>query len=994
MADKTEAKTDGSAPQSLNPWLSWRRKRFWLVITLLAYTLAGFFVAPWLIERQLNKTFSEIGRTVSVEEIKTNPFLLTLEVTGFEIQDTDSTSLLSLGRFFANVQTSSIVNLALTFRTLSIEQPRLFDERFAGSDTRIVRLLQDLTPAESPETDSGDSTPPPVFLQSLSVQDAYLRFRDQTLDGYEAEVGPLTASLANIRTRPDHVGSQVVDLLIHDKDRIQWQGDLQLVPFRSSGTVKVEASAVPQTRELLDYFLPFTLNLESVTANFDYDVAIEAQGFTASLSGLSGEVRGLEAIMSDGQAPLVALPLIRYAGGSIDYPEQLARLEQLQLSGLTVRATLEEDGQLNLLGMIPRSDTPEPAADGGATANPAEPWTTRLDRFELTEGTLILADRTVAPAVEVTLSPMRVTASEIDNQDGTRIPVGFETDLSSGGTVRFEGAAQVLPELELSGTVELESLQTALVQPYVNEFLNVGLSDGELELKAEISHTPEQLLEATGTLTYRQFELQDLWLDEKLAAWDSMSIDRFELNATEKSLATSEVKFSGLYGRVIIAKDLSTNVGDLIVTAGDAGDSEPERDSAPQQGGPAPEFAITVGGVVMENTALDFADFSLPLPFDTAIREMNGTVSALSTTSEEPAAIEIEGRVNEFGLARINGTTQIFDPTNHTDISMVFRNLDISRLTPYTVEFAGYSIDGGRLDLDLGYRLAQRQLQGDNKVVIREMELGDKSDLPGAGSLPLGLAVALLTDSEGVIDLAVPVEGDLDNPEFKIGGVIWRALGNLITKAVTAPFRFLANLVGVESEDFGTLTFQPGSADLSPPDQEQLIKLGEAMLQRPELSVEVAGSWSAELDRPALQAARVEADMDAWLELNPGDADELSVARDRRVLEALTLAGNPDTSLETLQIPFMQATADDPESEAVLDEVAYLAGLRTQLEARVNIDEAQLAELGRSRGQAVINGLREGQPDTPLRINEAEPASVEPGEDNSIRLELAVSGSD
>ncbi len=983
MTSPSESDSDRTGPASINPWLNWRRKRFWLVILLLTYTLAGFFLTPWLIERQLRNTVTETGRSVSLSKIKTNPFLLTLDLQGLEIKDTDSTTLLTLDRLFFNIQTSSVLNLALTFKSLSIEQPRLYGERFAGNDTRWVRFLQDLSAEEAPEAQAKDSKPPPVYLQALNVTDAYLSFRDQTLDGFEATAGPMTVNLANIRTRPDHIGSQNVELLIHDTDRVQWQGELQLVPFQSTGTVQLDANKLPQLRALLDLFIPFDLAFESLSTTFQYQVAIGDEGLTFAASQLAGNVQRLEAVMDSGGDPVVALAEISFRGGSLNYPAQTAGLEHLALSGLTINAALEEDGRLSLLEMIPQQEPSEPRDGNSSTASAAQAWKISLDEFVLDGGALNLADRSISPVVAVTASPIAASASGIDNQPGTRIPLAFQTVLSSGGTIGFEGHAMALPRPEVSGALTLAGVRTALVQPYVNQFLNVGLSGGELSLSADVSHGPDQLLAAAGSLNYDQFELQDLLREERLAAWDTLQVNRFELDADAKSLATSELEFHGLYGRVAIAEDRSTNVGDLLTAT-------PARQ--PDQA--AGTFAVTLGGVIMHDTALDFSDRSLPLPFDAAIREMDGTVSTLSTVSEEASEVAIEGRVNEFGEARINGTTRLLDPANNTDIAMIFRNLDISRLSPYTIQFAGYSIDAGRMDLDLGYRLAQRQLQGDNRVVIREMQLGDKSDLPGAGSLPLGLAVALLTDSEGVIDLAVPVEGDLDNPEFKIGGVVWRAIGNLITKAVTAPFRFLGKLVGIDSEDFGTLSFQPGRADLSPPDQEQLVKLGEAMLQRPELSVEVAGSWAGALDRPAMQDRAVAEAVSQWLDQNPGNGEELTTARDRRALESLILAANPDTSLETLKTPFISVNNDDPDGEPELDEVAYLTGLRERLAAQVEIGEAQLSDLARARGLAVIEGLRAGQPGAQLRVSEVEPVSVEPAEDDTIPLELAVAGAD
>lgn len=983
----SEANSGDGKPHTLSPWLSWRRKRFWLLLILLTYTLAGFFLTPRIIESQLTRIFEETGRSVSISETKINPFLLTLEITGLEILDTDAVTLFSLGRFFADIQTSSLFHLALTFKTLSIEQPRMNEERFGATDTRLVRLIKDLTPQRENDDEARESGPPPVYLQSLNVEDAYFRILDQTLDGFEAEAGPLTVRLANIRTRPDHVGSQAVDLLISGTDRIQWRGELQLVPFRSSGSVQSELSALPQTRQLLDLFLPFGVDFASLKTNFDYQASIGAQGFNAVIEGLSGELSGFEAVMNAGDEAFVELPMVRFNGGSFAYPAKMVDLERLELAGLVVRATLNGDRELNLLDMIPEAGQEAPPGDPDTNTSALADWTINLDEFEMTEGAVNLADESVNPTLNLSLTPVRIMASAVDNQPGTRIPLSFEAGLASGGTVEFSGEAIALPRPELAGTVQLKDIQTALAQPYVNEFLNVGLSSGALSLSAEIVHRPDQMLAAEGTFSYQKFALQDLLLEEQLAGWELLQLDRFELDMAQKTLATTELEFTQLYGRLHIAEDRSTNVGDLLVTAPTANG---------KNGGDTriPDFTVTIGGVVMQDTALDFSDLSLPLPFDAAIRDMDGSVSALSTRSEEPAEIEVEGRVNEFGLARISGTTQILNPTNNTDIKMVFRNLDIARLSPYTVSFSGFPIEAGRLDLDLGYQLQQRKLLGDNQVVVREIELGEKSELPGAGSLPLRLAVALLTDSEGVIDLAVPVEGDLDNPEFRIGGVVLRALGNIITKAVTAPFRLLGGLVGVDSENFGTLTFQPGRSDISPPDQEQLVKLGEAMLKRPELSVEVAGSWSTELDRPALQAASVAAEIDAWLQANPGDATELTVTRDRRVLEALTVRVNPTADLAALKAPFLITSQDDPEGEPVLDEVAYNAALQAQLRAQIDVSESQLIALAQARGQAVVEGLVAGQPDATLRVNAVEPAEVEPGDDETISLELAVAVDD
>ncbi len=279
---------------------------------------------------------------------------------------------------------------------------------FQGTDTRLVRFARDLAGEAPPETATQDSKPPPVYLQQLSVQDAYLHVLNTSLDNYEATAGPVTVNLADIRTRPDHVGSQAVNLLINETDRFRWQGDLQLVPFQSRGTVQFDASTLPEIRRLLDYFLPFDVEFDSIAATFDYRMAVTEQGFNATVEGLEGEALGFAAVMDDGGEPvielpllrfrwrrhpgsttegaeaLVAFPLIRYDGGSIEYPQNVAQLEQLELSGMTVRAALEENGQLNLLDMIPQfEDKTITGSVGTGDSAGATPWTISLNRFEL-----------------------------------------------------------------------------------------------------------------------------------------------------------------------------------------------------------------------------------------------------------------------------------------------------------------------------------------------------------------------------------------------------------------------------------------------------------------------------------------------------------------------------------------------------------------------------------------------------------------------------------
>jgi hypothetical protein len=349
--------------------------------------------------------------------------------------------------------------------------------------------------------------------------------------------------------------------------------------------------------------------------------------------------------------------------------------------------------------------------------------------------------------------------------------------------------------------------------------------------------------------------------------------------------------------------------------------------------------------------------------------------------------------VDEYGLARIDGAMNLLDPLVSTDVTMEFRNLLMSNLSPYTVQFAGREIDEGKLDLDLGYRISNGQLQGQNAIVISDLVLGKEVDHPDAVSLPLGLAVALLTDANGVIDIDLPVEGDVNDPEFRIGGVVWQAFAGLITKIVSAPFRLLGNLIGVDSEDFGRFQFLAGRADLTPPELEKVAQLLQALQQRPELGLEIAGVFDPAIDVPALQYQRLRAVLLERLGEDYADPNsEFQMLSDeiRGALETLFLERHPETPLEEVKASHRAPPADDPEGKPVLDELAYSADLRDRLLASEVIASQDLEALANARAEALRDAFFATGEFDESRVVIAAPVASEPEDSEWVYMELGV----
>ena len=334
---------------------------------------------------------------------------------------------------------------------------------------------------------------------------------------------------------------------------------------------------------------------------------------------------------------------------------------------------------------------------------------------------------------------------------------------------------------------------------------------------------------------------------------------------------------------------------------------------------PADVFPVTVARVKVSGGQMEFADLSLRPQFGTRMHELKGVITGLSTDPERVAKVQLDAWVDKFGSARIRGQASVLQPDKLTEIEMAFRNLEMTSLSPYVVKFAGYEIASGKLSLDLQYKVRDSKLLGENKVVLNQMALGKKVESPDALDLPLDLALAVLKDSKGVIDIGLPVSGDLNDPKFDYGAVIAKAIGNVLGGIVTAPFRALAALFGGGSDAaIDTIDFEPGSAELAPPEQQKVETVARALLARPQLRLKVAPVFAADRDTPVLQSRTVRSEVARGMGLSlvpsedPGPID----AANPRAAAAIEAAFSARYAPAVLDLLKQRARVEEPTGAA------------------------------------------------------------------------------
>ena len=344
----------------------------------------------------------------------------------------------------------------------------------------------------------------------------------------------------------------------------------------------------------------------------------------------------------------------------------------------------------------------------------------------------------------------------------------------------------------------------------------------------------------------------------------------------------------------------------------------------------------------------------------------------------------------------------------YTDLKASFRNLDMASLTPYSGKFAGRRIDGGKLSLELEYKVVDRRLKGENQIVIDNLRLGERVESKDATSLPLDLAVALLADGNGVIELGLPVQGSLDDPQFSFGQLVWKAITNVLGKIVSAPFRALGALLDGHGENFEAVQFEPGEARLLPPEREKIARLGQALVKRPRLKLTIEGRFDRERDREALADNILKLEIGKRAGLKPPAANEPLIISftDPRVQEALdelaSGAGEAATALRAQYLPaagnalggLLQGARErftaKGRSDAAEARGKYYPALFRLLRDRQNVPELAFTTLATLRAEAIRNTLAAVNQFDINRVGVAAPQPVKTSERDRVASTFAL----
>jgi hypothetical protein len=887
---------------------------------IVVYALAGFFALPAFVTPRLISSLEKTtGRSVHVGALHTNPFTLSLTIVDFRLLDRDSSVLVSFSELYVRYQITSLFRHSLALAQLRLDTPYVAIRILRDGTLSIKDLL------ESPPGSPADTTETPRALEigDLFIARGSILYQDLSRpDPLTKVIDSLDLELRDFTTAPRKEGAYEFEAITKQDERLHWRGTIALTPLRSEGLIEMANIRARTLTDFLGDRLRFRAGEGTFSASAHY--AFDDSSGRARFAMREGrlDVTGLVLTSPSDSLPPVSLPSLHVGGIAFDGAQSALTIDEISAQGGLMRTAYLADGTMTIQQVL----MPVP--------RPGDTSASRMDllirKLSTKDFSFFLTDRTLEPD-----APLSVTGIDLELHDlrygapGTG-RLSASAVLNGAGVVRAGGTLSLDPR-RFDFDLEIAGSPLGALQPYVERHSRAVILGGTFGLRGKFSYAVKagaSDIRFRGGLTSERGRIGDPVIQEDLLRWERLEIREMDYRTFPPSIRIAEIAASRPYARVIIGRDRTLNLQHI-------------RTADSTKAGAPPDTAnvalTTIGKISIRDGSMNFADLSLSPSFTTGIQKLQGSVTELSSTQLARADVDLAGSVDNYAPVTIKGEINPLSDVAYTDILMTFNGIELTTFTPYFSKFAGYKIDRGKLTLNLRYKLNARHLDAENKIVLNQLTLGDKVESPDATSLPVKLAIALLKDSKGLIDLDIPISGSLDDPEFSIFPIVLKVLMNLLWKIVTAPFALLGSLFGGQGDDLQYVGFSPGIDSLTQDQSGKLQTVAKGLIERPALQLEIRGVSSPLEDRRALAEAEVFSKIRSAGNVPSGRQEE------KRILEIYRATFKEDPDVLLAGIPAGQEGRDS----------VLVFRARERLIDSVQISENDLRGLAQRRAAAI-----------------------------------------
>jgi len=844
---------------------------------------------------------------------------------------------------------------------VTLSAPDVHLARDASGALNLSKLASPSKPGAKTAED-GKAPPLDLTIRHLAIDEGKISLADDLMKQHvQSALTKVAVTVDGLSTLSRTAARYTFKTASNQGGTLDASGNVTLAASTADAKIVLDALALPPLQPYIANAVAARVASGTLGANLPVSVDWSKPGAAIQVGAgyLKLDALTLVPTNAPGASPLKLGSAVAKIS-KVDVAARTAALDSVQLSGLALDATRRKDGSIDLAALAgPHEAAPEPSAarkiQKAQQAGPA--WRYQIGQIVLENASANFTDETPARPVKLRVAPLSATVRQFSDDSTKPLAVDGKLTLNSKGALDVAGSVTISP-LRAALHVKADQVDASAFEPYFGDRLNVQVAGAYLNANGDVAMSGSgQTLAASykGDASLTDVRMFDKATSERFAGWKLLGLTNLKASYGERGtdVEAARITFANFYGRVLLDAQGKLNLKDVVVSDNASRQSvtqpaasAPVTASAPGETAKAgPPVAMRFGQLVLQNGRVTYTDNFIKPNYTANLVAINGTVGAFGTHSTTPAPVDVSAKLAANGPVSIKGQVNPLIAKPALDLTAAAHDVELTNLTPYSSKYAGYPITKGKLNVDLHYMLADDKLTANNHLFIDQLTFGDHIDNSSATKLPVRLAVSLLKNSRGEIDVNIPISGSLSNPEFSIGGLVWQAILNLVQKAVTAPFSLLAHAFGGSGEELNYVEFDAGSATLSDAAQKKLDTIAKALADKPSIRLDVTGRVDPKIDEPGLRSA--------WLDGQVKRAKVRDMSDNGENVDWSAVKVSSDDYDKYLTKIYKSADFKRPRNLIGMTKTVPDSDMKAALMQNAPVDDASLRDLAQRRAQAV-----------------------------------------
>jgi uncharacterized protein involved in outer membrane biogenesis len=795
----------------------------------------------------------------------------TAAVTNATITGTDDALLFKFSRLDVDLDSFEFPRDVIDIKRIRLTDPEVFATRARDGKINLVTAFA-TGRSNSSATVAPRTTPAPAAkskntaamtfaVGEIQIDGGRIHFADNHPDTpFHSEIVALRSTVHDLTNSSAKPATASLSFTTSTGTSFNATANLSLKPFGINGTLDLAKLRIKDYAPYYSRFAAASVDDGSLDLKSAYAVTTGGGRYHATLSQLGVSLTSLALRRNGEKQPFARIASTDIKDAAVDLDKHTVVIPQLSTSGGMISVARGRDGKLDLQQLVPPSTGKRQPAGG----SPSSPWIISVGKLAVAGYTAKWQDRTPAKPVTVSLDKIGIDAENLSTAPKAKSKATLRFAVNGKGSVTGDAAFGLDP-LSVNLKLDAKDVDIAPLRPYIANVTNIVVTRGQASVKGNIAfrQNEQKGIHATfsGNVGLANFASLDAAKSEDFLKWKTLSVNGVQAATEPFSMSVHSIALNSFYSRLIVNPNGRLNVQDILHPGGKSAPAKPAtaREKTPARPTPAARGAtheppIKIGKVTLTHGNINFSDHYIKPNYSANLTGIKGTITGLSSNPKSRAQVKLAGSVNHDAPIDITGEINPLGASLYADIKAAAKGIELSPMTPYAAKYAGYDIEKGKLSLDVHYHIEDQKLTAENHVFLDQLTFGDKVNSPDALNLPILLAVSLLKDRQGQIDIHLPVSGSFNDPQFSIGGIIVKVIVNLITKAVTAPFALLSSAFGGSAE-LSYATFDPGRSTLTDSARKKLQTLAKALNDRPGLKLEITGRSDPATDTDGLRHA-------------------------------------------------------------------------------------------------------------------------------------------